>query len=241
LVLAANRDEFHERESAALQRWSDAPHIVGGRDLRAGGTWLAADESGRLGVITNYRESLRRRRSAPSRGKFIGDYLRGQARPLEYLRDIEVDATGFAGFSLLLADRDELIYASNRTEPFARPLDAGVYGLSNHVLDTPWPKLVRVRTRMQELLAAPQLDRDAALTMLADRMAAPSDPSLATGLPPDWERALSAPFVRHDGYGTRCSTLVTIDHDGATSVVERRFDRDGHITGETHLEFGDRS
>ncbi len=235
LVLAANRDEFHDRDAAALARWADAPSIVGGRDLRAGGTWLAADDRGRLGVVTNYREMARRRRSAPSRGGLIPGYLSSAAGPDDYLRGIELDAAGYAGFSLLLADRDSLWYASNRADRFAQPLAAGVYGLANHALDTPWPKLERVRARLIELLAEPALDRAAMLAMLDDRTPAPAHASLSTGLPPEWERALSSPFVLHADYGTRCSTLVTIDYDGHTQLFERRFDRNGRAIGDTEI------
>jgi uncharacterized protein with NRDE domain len=154
LVIAANRDEFHERPAAALGPWTDTPGIVAGRDLQAGGAWFAIDQQRRCGIVTNFREFGRRRRSAPSRGGLIPAYLGNGGTPAEYLRALETDAPGYSGFNLLLADRDSLWYASNRADQFARELPPGIYGLSNEFLDTPWPKLVRVRARFEAMLAS---------------------------------------------------------------------------------------
>jgi uncharacterized protein with NRDE domain len=237
LVVAANRDEFHERAAAPLAPWTDAPEIVGGRDLQANGAWFAVDARERCGIVTNFREFGRRRRSAPSRGDLIPAYLTDTRSPGEYLRTLETDAPGYAGFNLLLADRESLWYASNRADTFARELPPGIYALSNEFLDTPWPKVVRVRERFAMLLATPELD-DSALAhglfaMLADRETAPTD-SLPTGdLSPDWARKLSAPFVVDLGFGTRCSTILTISPQGALRIVERRFGADGTAAGET--------
>lgn len=236
LVAAANRDEFHERPAAPLAPWTDEPAIVGGRDLAAGGTWLAADTRGRLGIVTNFREFGRRRRSAPSRGGLIPAYLTGTRSPGDHLRQLETDAPGYAGFNLLLADRESLWYASNRADTFSRELPPGIYALSNEFLDTPWPKVVRVRNRFGTLLASS--DSEAAFvaglfSMLADRETASAENLPAGDLSPEWARKLSAPFVVDPGYGTRCSTVVTVSPDGATRIVERRFGADGSATGET--------
>ncbi|MCB1625420.1 MAG: NRDE family protein [Pseudomonadales bacterium] len=236
LIAAANRDEFHARPAAALARWSDAPQIAGGRDLQAGGTWLAVSRAGNFGVVTNYREMQRSRASAPSRGGLIPGYLQGSRLAPGYLADLETDAVGYAGFSLLLADEATLWYASNRTDDFARPLDRGIFGLSNHTLDTPWPKVERLRSRFAATLAATDAPAPSTLfELLADRTPAANDSGVATGLTPDWERALSSPFVQHESYGTRCSTVVMIGHDSVTRIIERRFDRDGQLAGETEL------
>ncbi len=140
------------RPAAPLAPWSDIEGVVGGRDLQANGAWFAVDARRRLGIVTNFREFGRRRRSAPSRGGLIPGYLSGDNAPGEYLRALETDAPGFAGFNLLLADRESLWYASNRADQFARELPPGIYGLSNEFLDTPWPKLVRVRARFDALM-----------------------------------------------------------------------------------------
>jgi uncharacterized protein with NRDE domain len=237
-VIAANRDEFHTRPAAALAPWPDLPGVTGGRDLLANGAWFAVDQHRRFGVVTNFREFGRRRRSAPSRGGLIPAYLAGPEPPQDRLRALETDAPGYAGFNLLLGDRHGLWYASNRADQFARPLAPGIYGLSNEFLDTPWPKVVCVRQRFTTLLAdSASADREKLsaqlLEMLADREPA-SEHSLPPGdLSPEWARKLSAPFVLDPEYGTRCSTILTIGNDGSLSLVERRFDAEGRATGQS--------
>jgi uncharacterized protein with NRDE domain len=239
LVVAANRDEFHTRAAAPLAPWSDLPGVFAGRDLTANGTWFAADKRGRCGIVTNFREFGRRRRSAPSRGGLVPAFHAQDGAPGEYLGALETDAPGYAGFNLLLADPDSLWYASNRADQFARALAPGIYGLSNEFLDTPWPKLLRVRERFTELMAASATAPDdgalraALFTMLADREPAPTDAIPPSDLPPELARKLSAPFVLDATYGTRCSTVLTIQNAGEMRMAERRFDAAGNPTGET--------
>jgi uncharacterized protein with NRDE domain len=237
-VVAANRDEYHARPAAPLAPWTDLAGVTGGRDLQANGAWFAADDHGRFGIVTNFREFGRKRRSAPSRGGLIPAYLGGHADAGESLRNLETDAPGYAGFNLLLADRDSLWYASNRADQFARELPPGIYGLSNEFLDTPWPKLVRVRTRFAELLDSPvAASADALgeglLDLLSDRETAPPESLPPSDLPPDWARKLSAPFVLDPGYGTRCSTILTIGAGGDLQLVERRYDAEGRMSGQS--------
>src|ERR1044071_7546374 len=212
LVVAANRDEFHARASAPLGPWDVPAGVIGGRDLLAGGAWVAVDQRHRFCIVTHFREFGRRRRSAPSRGGLIPAFLSGDTRPAEYLRRLETDAPGYAGFNLLLGDRDSLWYASNRADQFARELPPGIYGLSNEFLDTPWPKLLRVRARFTSLLGDPLANdarqlADGLFDMLADREPAAPDTVPPGDLSPEWARKLSAPFVLDPTFGTRCSTV----------------------------------
>lgn len=238
LIVAANRDEFHERPSAPLAQWEGPEGIIGGRDLRAGGTWLAVDARRRFGVVTNFRDLQPPKPGAPSRGDLITGYLRQPHGPQEFFTSLEPDATAYAGFNLLLADDRALWYASNRNEPFARALSPGIHGLSNQLLDTPWPKLVRVKRGFKAWLeASPAPSITALFEILNDRRPAADDEELPqTGLSPEWERIVSAPFVRHPKYGTRCSTVLLLEPSGAMQLVERRFDAEGNQTGES--EFG---
>jgi len=244
LIVAANRDEFHDRPAAPLERWPAPRHLLGGRDLRAGGAWLALDRSRRFGVVTNYRDLQRPAPGAPSRGELIPQFLEEDSGASEFLAELEPRASRYSGFNLLLADAGELWYASNRSRPFARPLPPGLYGLSNHLLDTPWPKLARVRKAFESWLAtlaprgkASSSDVDVLLGMLADRSpAGAGEPLPESGLPSEWERVLSAPFVLHPEYGTRSSTVVLLDRDGALLVRERRFEPSGATSGETEIE-----
>lgn len=239
LIIAANRDEFHERPTAAMDRWAAPDEIIAGRDLRAGGTWLAIDRTRRFGVITNFRDLQRPAPDAPSRGGLIPSYLRNQVDAEEYLQRLEPTAREYSGFNLLLMDQDSLWYASNRAEHFAKPLSPGIYGLSNQFLDTPWPKLQRVRRGFDPLVRqGGELPKDALLTILADRtQAGVNDELPKTGLAPEWEQLLSSPFIRNEDYGTRCSTVVLLEHSGAVSLLERRFDPLGTTLSDTELTF----
>jgi len=239
LVVAGNRDEFHERPAAALGWWSDAPDIVAGRDLRAGGTWLGLARSGRFGLVTNFRDANVAPPGAPSRGGLVPSFLRGTQSATGFLGALQPGINAYAGFNLLVGDAGGLHYCCNVGDTRPRELAPGIYGLSNHRLDEPWPKLVRTRERFAAALerAAP---RPADLfDLLADSTPAADGLLPERGLPPDLERALSAPFVRHDRYGTRCSTVVLVGRDGGTVVLERRFDALGVQTAATRIEFAE--
>lgn len=237
LVVAANRDEFHERPAAPLAKWPVPDDILAGRDLRANGTWLGLDRRRHFGVITNFRELQRPRPDAPSRGGLIPDYLRGTTGAATFLTRLQPEASRYSGFNLLLTDSESLWYASNRAERFARPLSPGVYGLSNEFLDSPWPKLRRVRRRFDAWLSDPsQTGASGLFALLDDRATATADEELPrTGIPPEWERVLSAPFVLHPDYGTRASTVLLLEPSGAGYLAERRFDAEGVLTGETEF------
>jgi uncharacterized protein with NRDE domain len=239
LVVAANRDEFHARPAAGLAPWTDVGGVIGGRDLEANGAWFAVDTRRRFGIVTNFREFGRRRRNAPSRGGLIPAYLAGNQDPARYLESLESDAPGYAGFNLLLGGEDSLWYASNRADVFARELQPGIYGLSNEFLDTPWPKLVRVRKRFETLLESASPPGEAAaftdelFAMLADREPAAPDIVPPGDLSPEWARKLSAPFVLDPRFGTRCSTVLTVGNHGELRIAERRFDAEGVPSGQS--------
>ena len=240
LVLAANRDEFHARPAAPLDWWADAPGIAGGRDLQAGGTWLGLARSGRFATVTNYREDLAPHPAARSRGELVTRFLADDDSALQFADALDGDA--YAGFSLLaaqLGDRGQLVYVSNRRDP-PRPLAPGIYGLSNASLDTPWPKLLRSKARLQALIESDKVDADALFALLADREPGSSEDiadAIADDLPPEMMRAIAAPFVVSPTYGTRCSTVVRAGRNGEVRVSERRFDHTGAATGDSHIAF----
>ncbi|HSY07221.1 MAG TPA: NRDE family protein [Steroidobacteraceae bacterium] len=237
LILAANRDEFHARAAAPFAEWPD-DEIFAGRDLAAGGTWLGVDRQRRFGVVTNFREGPAAPAAAPSRGRLIPIYLRSRAPPQRFLASLERAASEYAGFNVLLGDAQELWYASNRATDFACRLPPGIYGLSNRLLDTPWPKLMRVRRRFEAWVSSTAaVNARELLTMLDDRTpSAADDDAYPADLAPEWRRALSAPFVQHPLYGTRCSTVVLLAASGTMHVTERRFDAAGDCSGETAVE-----
>jgi uncharacterized protein with NRDE domain len=238
LIMVGNRDEFHDRPAAPLGWWTDVPGILAGRDLRAGGTWLGLSRSGRFAVVTNFRgfESATPE-GAPSRGHLVPRFLGVDRAPGPFADELHESAQRFAGFNLLVGDPSSLHYCSNAVDACPRELPPGIYGLSNHRLDEPWPKLTRTRARFTATLA----DADPApadlFDLLADRESSAAAGTETAGLPEELERALSAPFVRHDHYGTRCSTLVRVEHGGRTVVHERRFDARGAESGSSRFEF----
>jgi uncharacterized protein with NRDE domain len=227
LVVIANRDEYHERPAAALAAWEDAPHLIAGRDLLAGGMWLGIDTQGRCGIVTNFRDLERPRPQAPSRGALIPAFLSQRAAPHDFLMRQREFAHHYSGFNLLLADRDSLVYASNRSDSFSKPLQPGVYGLSNHLLDTPWPKLLQVREQLQQALQAQELTAATLLPILAD-----SGPNNPGGI--DLKEALLHPFVKHPTFGTRCSSVV-LRSATETLIAEHRFDSQGRVSGKSQV------
>lgn len=223
LVVAANRDEFYARPTAPAAWWADAPDVLAGRDLREGGTWMGVTRAGRFSAVTNYRDpGLAQKAAAPSRGALVADFLRGAADAESYIRGLEARAGEYNGFNLLVGDDGGLFYLSNRTEGVRR-LEPGVYGLSNALLDTPWPKVVRAKRAMADALALAEGDAwDAPLwEALADRVIAADDSLPDTGVGAERERLLSPPFIRTDVYGTRASSVMTIARDGEVRFIER--------------------
>ena len=238
LVIAGNRDEFHERPSAALGWWKDAPSVLAGRDLKASGTWLGLSRGGRFGIVTNFRDFEKPPPpGAPSRGELVPRFLSGSVDPARFLEQLEDSSPAYGGFNLLVGGPRSLHYYSNRGGDRPRSLGPGIYGLSNQWLDTPWPKLVRTRERFVALLSKAALEAAELFAMLADRTTAGDAELLRAGFPEDWERAVSAPFVVHQRYGTRCSTVVLIERDGRTVVHERRFDPGGIQSGASRFQF----
>lgn len=235
LVLAGNRDEFHARPSAPLAWWPDVPDVAGGRDLQAGGTWLAIRRDGRLGAVTNYRDPAALRPDGPSRGGLVADFLAARHGAFDYARAVAERGGAMSGFNLLVADDAELAYAVNRPEPHAVRIDPGIYGLSNHRLDTPWPKLVTARASLAAALAAQDPDPEDLFALLAGRDPAPDAALPDTGVGLELERLLSPRFIVSPGYGTRSSSVLLVTHAGEGHFEERRYDPAGRECGRTRL------
>ncbi len=234
LILAANRDEFHGRPSQDADWWPDQPDLLAGRDLQAGGTWLATHRSGRFATVTNYRENQRVKPGLRSRGEIVTNFVAGEAEPMSFVASIS-DAP-YAGVSVLAADRENLCYASNRGDA-ATALSPGVYGLSNASLDAPWSKLLRSKEALAKLLDDDRVNPTELLRILADRTPAATSEVVSNDLPFKLARALTAPFIVADEYGTRCSTTVLVSNDGRIEFFERRFDKKGNPSGESGFRF----
>ena len=234
LIVAGNRDEFHARPSREAHWWPDRPDTLGGRDLQAGGTWLAVTRRGRFAAVTNFRDAQREPRLLQSRGHLITGFLDGSDSPIDHTRMIDGDQYG--GFNLLLAETGSAAYLSNRGAA-TRPLQPGLYGLSNATLDDPWTKVTRSKAKLEELLAADNVNETTLLRLLDDREKGSPDEVRSNGLSFSMAHALTAPFVLNTEYGTRCSTVLTMSKLGRVRFVERRFGSDGRATGDSSFAF----
>lgn len=228
LLVLANRDEFYNRPSAAADSWQEHPAMIAGRDLVSGGAWFGVNHQ-RWAAVTNIREGFRDEEPhRRSRGWLVRDYLLGALPPADYLNSIEAAKTEYAGFNLLLGEGKQIWYTNNRGTGSKR-LEPGLYGLSNHLLDTPWPKVMRGKQALASLLKRPSFNYDDAFALLADTTRAADSELPDTAIPLEWERALSAIFITMPNYGTRCSTLLMTTADVRQTFVERRYDSTPHI------------
>jgi uncharacterized protein with NRDE domain len=218
LVLVANRDEFYARPALAARFWEDAPQVLAGRDEKEGGTWLGVTRSGRWAALTNYREP-----NPPagilSRGHLVANFLRGDSEPLAYLQQIAEHADDYSGFNLLVGDRQQAAVLSNRgTAP--QLLAAGLYGLSNHLLDSPWPKTQRLKTGLCDMMNQPSIDIDLALHLLTDQTQPLDEELPITGVSVEWERMLATAFIKLPMYGTRASSVLLLGQERARFVEQ---------------------
>lgn len=235
LLLAANRDEFFQRPTAAADWWTDSPDLLAGRDQQAGGSWLGVTRGGRVAALTNFRDPAALKPNAPSRGELVSSFLRGAQAAPEFATALLPHLPAYNGFNLLLFDGERLSYVSS-TEQRVLTLQSGLYVMSNHVLDTPWPKVEKLKQGLQAQLAECNLDEAALFALLADQETPPDTHLPDTGIGLDWERRLASIFVRAPGYGTRASTLLRLQQSQA-ELVERSFDANGNTAGERRFNF----
>ena len=238
LVFAGNRDESYRRPSATAEFWRDEPGIYGGRDLEKGGTWLGLTRSGRVAAVTNYRERPKVGNAPRSRGELTTSFLRDTRKVRDYVGEAIHSGASYGAFSLIVGDRERLFYGSNRGASTPVEIAPGVHGLSNHLLDTPWPKITRGKALLGALLGAGETDLTAGLFhLLLDRSPAPDGDLPDTGVGLQRERELSAAFVAGEHYGTRASTALLIDHRGEVLFIERTFGPHGAPIGVTEKRF----
>jgi uncharacterized protein with NRDE domain len=240
LVLAANRDEKYARTTAFAGFWRDHPHVYGGRDLEQGGTWLGITRAGRVAAVTNYRDGNAIKNGTRSRGELVANYLRSNQSPSEYINRVARESHAFNGFNLIAGDLDDLYYYSNRGSR-TMAITPGVHGLSNHLLNTPWPKVEHGKQVLDGLLKHETQEMiEGMFALLADRTTAPDAdlPDTGVGLPR--ERLLSSAFISSPDYGTRASAVVLVDNYGQVVFVERSFGERGKlrqsVTGRFTLE-----
>lgn len=221
LIVAANRDEFYNRKTAPAQFWTDQPNILGGRDLEAGGTWLGVNKKGKVSMITNYRDPKNINPKAPSRGQLVSDFLVNDIGGRAYFERI-AHPESYNGFNLITGTPDALFYFSNYRDGITE-MKSGLFGLSNHLLDSPWPKVTKGKALMADLLSKPFVSNDL-FELLYNEGVASDDLLPDTGVGLERERALSSMFIKSPGYGTRCSTVILVDHNNNFTFSERVYD-----------------
>lgn len=223
LIVAANRDEFYQRKTAVAEYWQDHPEILGGRDLEAHGTWMAMNKNGRIAMVTNYRDIKNIKSTAPSRGALVTDYLLESVSAEDYLTQLAPKDSVYNGYNLVVGTPDELWYHSNYKKGVYK-LSPELHGLSNHLLDTPWPKVECGVDKMKKVLINESISSEQLFEILFDDKIASDDKLPDTGVGLERERMLSSMFIKSPGYGTRCSTVVLVDKANNVQFSERVYD-----------------
>ncbi len=225
LIFLANRDEFYERPTAKADFWKDFPEVMAGRDLVGQGTWLGVTKSGRFSAVTNYRDP-NQTNGTVSRGNLVADFLKNDVAAKEYLQKIKENAGQYTGFNLLVGEisarKNELFYYSNQ-ENEIRQLKQGLYGLSNHLLDTPWQKVEKGKKILAKLLEKKDFEKEKFFKVLSDKTLAEDQDLPETGIGYEKEKLLSSIFIETPVYGTRCSTVLTFDENFEIDFEERVF------------------
>lgn len=231
LIVAANRDEFYGRPTAPAQYWADEPDLLAGRDLLKMGTWMGVTKSGRFAALTNVRDPNEDPSGKRSRGELVADFLKRDVAPGRYMEQAARARGDYPGYNLLASDGQELYYYSNVGDAPPTRLEPGVYGVSNHLLNTPWPKVARGREGLTELLNGNDEQLSERLfDLLRHAEPAPDDSLPRTGVPLEWERLLSAMYVRSEAhaYGTRTSTVVLMG-EGEILFQEKARPEEGDV------------
>jgi uncharacterized protein with NRDE domain len=227
LVLAANRDEFLGRETEPARFWSDAPHLLAGRDRLAGGTWLGVTTGGKVAAVTNYRDPRMQVSNPPSRGALVADYLRDETMtPADLHTHLLSRGDSYDGFNLIYGTVTELHYFTNRGGS-PGPVTPGIHALSNHLLDTRWPKLVEARTRLDAILQQDEPEVDELFRAMADPAPFADELLPDTGVGPEFERFLSPIFIRDDRYATRSTSVLLVSRSGEVTFCEQSHDIPG--------------
>ncbi len=226
LVIAANRDEFYERPTAPMHFWQDHQEILAGRDLKANGTWIGFTRSGRFAALTNYRDPGSLIADAPSRGDIIPRYLESKKSGESFLSHFSSEAERYNGFNLLVGDGESLFWFSNREKKIIC-LNPGTYGISNHLLNTPWPKVKQGTKALESVMSAQGPVNPEDLFSILKNQSVPEDALLPdTGVGITWERILAPIFIQSNSYGTLSSTLVIMDRQGTLNIIERSYHLD---------------
>lgn len=237
LILGANRDEFRDRPTEPAGFWMSAPYLLAGRDVQAGGTWMGVTTTGKLAAITNYRDPHQQVKEPPSRGKLVSDYLLDASlTPEDYQATLNRDGQQYDGFNFLYGTLDKLYYFTNRGGS-SGPISSGVHGLSNHLLDTHWPKVITAKSRVEVIVQNSIVDAEHIFAALSDPVSFADNLLPDTGVELERERMLSPLFIENKEYGTRSSTVILVDRKGSTTFIERIFDHSSGTSSTQNFTF----
>jgi uncharacterized protein with NRDE domain len=226
LLVAANRDEFYGRSTALAHYWEDRPDILAGRDLEKMGTWMGVTTSGRFAALTNYRDPKEVTEGKRSRGELVADALKHKGNIKDYMQSLVKKKDLYPGYNLLAGDGTELYYYSNKGQELQK-VEPGIYGVSNHLLNTEWPKVQKGKEGMSKIINGEQVELvERLLSLLQNADQAPDELLPHTGVSLEWERMLSPLFIKSGNYGTRSSTVMLMS-DKEIQYMERVFTKDG--------------
>lgn len=237
LIVIANRDEFYDRPTAPAHFWEEDPEILAGKDLQAQGTWLGVTKTGRFAALTNIRDFTNKQREYPTtRGDIVANFLRGKDSPINYLKKLVKIANEYAGFNLIVGDKTGLFYVNNYEKKIMK-IEPGTHSLSNHFLNSPWPKVRRGREKLKKYVMKNNLiDNDKLFSIGLDNKLAPDHELPSTGISLELERKLSPLFIKTENYGTRSITVLTIDQNNKVKFTERTFEK-GEFATEKEFSF----
>jgi len=235
IILAANRDEFYNRPTLALEFWQDKPDILAGRDLKGGGTWLGISKKGRIAALTNYRDPLSVIKDAPSRGNLITDFLSEECSAETFFNRLKPEGGRYNGFNMLAGDGERLLYYSNIQNEIII-LNPGLFGISNRFLDTPWPKVERGKAMIKSFFEMDQPDTKGILDVLTDQACPPDTKLPDTGVGLEWERILSPIFIKSEFYGTRSSSVLLVGNSGEIIFIERTYEGNEYSVREVSMK-----
>ena len=237
LLIAANRDEFYERQTAVAGFWKKYPYMIAGMDLKAGGTWLGMTRKGKVAAVTNFRDPASYKENAASRGNLVKNYLLGSDNPVEYIEHKKGEAEKYNGFNLVCGDIEKLYCFSNRSENVIT-MSHGIYGLSNALLDSPWPKVIKGKEFFERAIGSRrEIEIENFFRFLLDQSVGDDHNLPDTGVGLEKERMLSPIFIKSPDYGTRSSTLILVNRKNHVKFIERNYDLNSDLYSQVKYEF----
>ncbi len=237
LIFAANRDEFFKRPTQAADIWPEDPRVIGGIDKKSGGTWLGISSEGKIAAVTNYRDPKSNFPEAPSRGALTKNFLLNHLNAKDYLQSLGTNSEQYNGYNLLLRDESGVFYHYSNITSNTISIKRGIHGLSNHLLDTAWPKVNIGKDGLQQLIQDDLIDESHLLNLLHDDRESDNNELPQTGIPLELERKLSPLFIRTDSYGTRCSSVILINQTNQVRFTEVNFNERSEVTSKRYFEF----